>query len=136
MRWRLLLEEFGPELIYIKGEKNIVADALSRLPIEADDETLELHTFEEAALYNSEAVGEQKFEYYPLRFKTILKHQKEDEELMKAAHENVTNKYHFKTFCGGQEEILPPLSLMKNFNSKNSSKENCSMVSCHLTASW
>ena len=31
MRWRLILEEFGPELKYIKGEKNVVADALSRL---------------------------------------------------------------------------------------------------------
>ena len=31
MRWRLILEEFSPELIYIKGSKNIVADALSRL---------------------------------------------------------------------------------------------------------
>jgi hypothetical protein len=32
MRWRLFLEEYGPDIIlYIKGEKNIVADALSRL---------------------------------------------------------------------------------------------------------
>ena len=31
MRWQLILEEFSPELIYIKGSKNIVADALSRL---------------------------------------------------------------------------------------------------------
>ena len=31
MRWRLILEEYGPTLEYIKGEKNIVADALSRL---------------------------------------------------------------------------------------------------------
>ena len=31
MRWRLILEEFSPELVYIKGSKNIVADALSRL---------------------------------------------------------------------------------------------------------
>ena len=31
MRWRLILEEFSPELIYIKGSKNIVADALSCL---------------------------------------------------------------------------------------------------------
>jgi predicted aspartyl protease len=28
LRWRLILEEFGPDLQYIKGEKNIVADAL------------------------------------------------------------------------------------------------------------
>ena len=33
MRWRLIIEEFSPELIYIQGERNIVADALSRLDI-------------------------------------------------------------------------------------------------------
>ena len=33
MRWRLILEEFNPTLTYIKGENNIVADALSRLDI-------------------------------------------------------------------------------------------------------
>ena len=31
MRWRLLIEEFGPTIEYIKGPKNIVANALSRL---------------------------------------------------------------------------------------------------------
>ncbi len=33
MRWRLIIEEFSPELVYIQGERNIVADALSRLDI-------------------------------------------------------------------------------------------------------
>ena len=32
MRWRLILEEFGPEIRHISGEENIVADAISRLP--------------------------------------------------------------------------------------------------------
>ena len=31
MLWRLILKEFGPELKYIKGENNVVTDALSRL---------------------------------------------------------------------------------------------------------
>ena len=31
MRWQLLIEEFGPTIEYIKGPKNIVANALSRL---------------------------------------------------------------------------------------------------------
>ena len=31
MRWRLILEEFNSKLIYIKGSKNIIADALCRL---------------------------------------------------------------------------------------------------------
>ena len=30
-RWRLLLEEYGPEIVYIKGIHNSVADAVSRL---------------------------------------------------------------------------------------------------------
>ena len=33
MRWRLILEEYGPELIYIQGSQNTAADALSRLDI-------------------------------------------------------------------------------------------------------
>ena len=38
MRWRLVLEEFGPDLQYIKGENNVVADALSRLDIDDEQE--------------------------------------------------------------------------------------------------
>ena len=30
-RWRLLLDEYGPEIIHIKGIHNMVADAISRL---------------------------------------------------------------------------------------------------------
>ena len=33
MRWRLILEEFGPDIQHIKGEDNVVADAISRLPM-------------------------------------------------------------------------------------------------------
>ncbi len=29
-RWRLLLEEYGPEIVYIKGIHNTIADAISR----------------------------------------------------------------------------------------------------------
>jgi hypothetical protein len=32
MRWRLILEEFGPNIQHIAGVDNIVADMLSRLP--------------------------------------------------------------------------------------------------------
>ena len=33
MRWRLILEEFGPDIKHIKGEDNVIADAISRLPM-------------------------------------------------------------------------------------------------------
>ena len=34
MRWRVLLEEFNPEIVHIKGVHNTVADAISRLDID------------------------------------------------------------------------------------------------------
>ena len=42
MRWRLILEEFGPELKYIKGEKNVVYDALSHLEKSPNQEILNI----------------------------------------------------------------------------------------------
>ena len=30
-QWRLLVEEFGPTFVHIKGERNVIADAISRL---------------------------------------------------------------------------------------------------------
>ena len=40
MRWRLILVELGPELKYIKGENNGVADDLSRLEMSDNQEIL------------------------------------------------------------------------------------------------
>jgi RNase H-like domain found in reverse transcriptase len=37
MRWRLIIEEFGPKLAYIKGASKIVADALGRMHLTEQD---------------------------------------------------------------------------------------------------
>ena len=42
MHWRLILEEFIPELKYIKGENKFVADALSRLEMIENQEILNI----------------------------------------------------------------------------------------------
>ena len=42
----LVLEEYDPELIYIKGPSNVVADALSRLDLLEDDEVPRASTAE------------------------------------------------------------------------------------------
>ena len=36
-RWRLLIEEFAPDIKYVKGSNNVVADALSRLDYEENN---------------------------------------------------------------------------------------------------
>ena len=42
MRWCIILEEFGTELKYIKGENNVVADALYRLEMRDNQEILNI----------------------------------------------------------------------------------------------
>ncbi len=36
-RWRFILKEYGPEIVYIKGIHNTVADAISRLEYVSSD---------------------------------------------------------------------------------------------------
>ncbi len=82
MRWRLILEEFGPELNYVKGETNVVSDALSRLNItpsplkDQESKTIpDLHRSAELFGSNNEDIT------YPLSFETISQHQHKDKTL-------------------------------------------------------
>ena len=40
MEWRLILEDFGPNIQHIAGVDNIIADTLSRLPSANNDESI------------------------------------------------------------------------------------------------
>ena len=71
-RWRLILEEFGPELKYIRGENNVVANALSCLEMSDNQEILnisELYGYDDEDLPGS---------HYLIRYHDIAKAQKTD----------------------------------------------------------
>ena len=56
MRWRLILEEFGPELKYIKGKNNVVANAIYCRDISDNKEILnisEIYGYDEDYLSDS-----------------------------------------------------------------------------------
>jgi predicted aspartyl protease len=95
MRWRLVLEEFGPELLYIKGEHNIVADSLSRLEI---DDKREIFNISECFGFDDEDLPASAF---PIRYRDIAKAQKADPSLQKklASHKD----YSTATFRGGDK---------------------------------
>ena len=75
MRCCLILKEFGPKLKYIKGENNVVADALSRLEKSNNQEILniyELYGYDDKDLPDSA---------YPIRYHDIAKAQETDAKL-------------------------------------------------------
>jgi len=77
MRWRLLLEEFGPQLTHIKGANNIVADALSWLDISEED-------FSQDAFNGELAADADEFpDEFPLSYKEIAYRQGKDKALQK-----------------------------------------------------
>ena len=75
MGWHLILEEFGPELKYIKGENNVVAKALSRLENSPNQEILNIS---ELYGYNEEDLPDSA---YPIRYHDIAKAQETDAKL-------------------------------------------------------
>ena len=87
MRWRLILEEFGPELIYLKGEKNIVADAISRLNLMNGEEDVlppvppSLHSM--AHTFGLDVTDDPESTSTPVTFKNLLLHQQKDKTLLR-----------------------------------------------------
>ena len=74
MRWRLLVEEFGPKLTYIKGERNIVADFLSRMRLDPKEFSIDAFAGEPDTDFP---------ENYPLTYKEIQYRQQKDKDLQK-----------------------------------------------------
>jgi hypothetical protein len=76
MRWRLIIEEFAPEFHYIRGETNVIADALSRLNISPTSlEPTDVVTM--AQVYGADSTDV----IFPLTFSNIQKHQRLDKAL-------------------------------------------------------
>ena len=132
MRWRMVLEEYGPELIYIKGPDNIVADALSRLDLipEPSDDAPESptqvlgHELNATKLVNDYMniyVDELPADAYPLRMPLISNEQRKEKALQDALHKP-KSKYTRTEVRGGKRrfdiieingKIVVPTSLRK-----------------------
>eukprot|EP00804_Cyclotella_cryptica_P030682 CCRYP_009119-RA/>CCRYP_009119-RA protein AED:0.42 eAED:0.42 QI:0/-1/0/1/-1/1/1/0/168 len=124
-RWRLLLEEYGPTVVYIKGIHNIVADAISRLdygPV-ADDRSTWM-TFAQCWCYHdttqpksSLATTEESMNQvfanrkeedsiYPLTIREIAEAQQQDESLLNKGYSThlVEN---IKVLCKDGKLVIP-----------------------------
>ena len=87
MRWRLIIEEYGPELVYVKGESNIVADALSRMRLTETDFSEEAFAGDEDHDFPTE---------YPLTYRQIAYEQARDDKLQARLKSKDEKKYYKK----------------------------------------
>jgi len=105
IRWRLLIEEYGADLSYIKGENNIVADTLSRLDLLPEKELESYHHGTLLQLFTNDTIKdmkENKNDIYPLCFKTLEVEQNKDKDLM-AEIRKENHPYTLNTFRGVEE---------------------------------
>ena len=100
LRWRLLLEEFGVEIRYIKGVTNTVADVLSRYPTTNDPTVAQPPptTKQLSELFAGEALESTVF---PLKLSVIASYQQRDPELQNLV--GVDTNVSPKTFRGGEQ---------------------------------
>ena len=121
MCWRLILEAFCPELKYIKGENNVIANAFSRLEMSNNQDILsisDLYGYNYADLPDSA---------YTIRYHDISKAQKSDAKLNQKV---VSHKdYTLNTFCGGDQNHCLICQNRKNMLTCGTTKVNCILVS-------
>jgi len=103
MRWRLILEEYSPNLIYLAGEKNIVADGLSRLHYQTPGP---LESYTSLLLYNSELHDADDIPQYPMRLSTLQRAQQADTELLNKVKADRSKRYSITAFRGGGRKRL------------------------------
>ena len=116
MRWRLLIEEFRPTIEYIKGPKNIVANALSRLDLVTSPSNLQ----DMVDCYGLDK-DDLPSDAFPITYQLINCKQTKDKTLLTTIKQGAKH-YMLKEFHGGgrssqllcyKDRIVLPKGLQK-----------------------
>jgi Integrase zinc binding domain len=111
----LYLEEFLPDIQYINGECNVVADGLSCLPVQEND-------IAEEEFFTCFTGDNDDFDYYPLSYSHLQIAQNQDSALIKLLKQKSLH-YSLKKFHGGgkdqslicyKDKIVVPKKLQKH----------------------
>jgi hypothetical protein len=137
IRWRLLLEEYGPKYVHIAGKNNIVADGLLRLEKDEDenlyeteeslvlshamcaveqDEAKTLPAIKHEFVHHIMNVDEMESEEFPMSPEIIAREQKKDthlKEVMKKSDKFLERIVEISTVITYKNKIYIPISLRK-----------------------
>ena len=103
LRWRLLIEEYNPKLVYLEGKKNVVADTLSRNSI-IKSVAITPTNFKYTRLLNGHMFGldvdesDIDVDRFPLTFAKIFAAQQSDSVLQSVKSKK---EYSMQSFHGG-----------------------------------
>ena len=89
MLWRLTIEEFGPEFIYLPGDKNIVVDSLSRLHLQSLQITDSCSSAYACAEHFALEKNDLPSHAHPLSYNTIMRHKQNDADIINTAKSSV-----------------------------------------------
>jgi hypothetical protein len=78
--WQLIVEEYGPKIVYLPGKHNIIADALSRLP--------KLEPHDESAFLEEIFALDEQTDAFPIAFDVISKAQLTDKKIQQCITNN------------------------------------------------
>ena len=120
MRWRLFIEEYSPDLQYIKGTNNVVADALSRL--EKTEQTFDDSKDMFYSLMQCLATENDHYDVHPVSYSKLDIAQRSDASIKKIL-KNASSSYYIKDFHGGgktrslvcyNDKIVVPTKLQRH----------------------
>ena len=89
LRLRLILEEYGPDIEYIKGENNIVACGISIIPFNVNQETTQKYTYQKEIVSEINDIEELPEGIFTINIKLIQKYQRQEPSII-AKYKNGT----------------------------------------------
>ena len=101
MRWHLLIEEYGPTITYVKGQHNIVADALScinQTDFSNNNITYTIHHYAECF-----GINDLPYDTFPLTYELIDREQQNGKQLLSLLQQK---QYTLNAFCGGNTKTF------------------------------
>ena len=107
MPWQLFLEEFGPNLVYIQGTKNVVADAMSCLDLSEKEFSKEAFAFKEPEFIKYYPLSYTQMEHEQQRYPALLqKIMDKDPKFRVIQHKHSDKTY--KLITKNNKIVVPP----------------------------
>ena len=80
--WQFIPEQYGLYIEYIKGDKNIVAEEISRFSLNRNQETTQKYTYQKKIIPEIKYIEEQPEISFPINIKLIQKYQQTEPSII------------------------------------------------------